>query len=277
MNVNEAPNAIALSAATIAENNAANAVVGTLTGSDPDAGQSVNLTFVLASGAGATDNAHFTIAGNELKLNAPADFETKNSYTIRVRTVDAGGLPLENQFTVTITDVFENVSPTFSGYVAKARKNTPFNVPVSKILAKAEDSDGGTLTVSAVSASSTMGGTVGLAGGAVTCIPPAEFIGFDSFAVTVIDGQGGSVNGTITVFIGTGDPQEATAAQMAVQPDGDIALLFQVTPGQPSTIQRSADMESWEPLQNMTADADGMLPFLDTSPQARSFYRAVSR
>ena len=103
--VNDAPTDIALSASSIAENNAANATVGTLSATDPDAG--ATHTFTLVTGAGSTDNAAFNLSGNSLRLNGSADFETKSSYSVRVRATDNGSLTFEKAFTVSITDVNE--------------------------------------------------------------------------------------------------------------------------------------------------------------------------
>ena len=110
---NTAPTDISLSNATIAENNAPNATIGTLTATDPDAGNTH--TFALVAGVGSTDNAAFSITGNTLTINAAADFETKASYAIRIRTTDsgAGSLTFEKQFTITITDVAESVDIAF--------------------------------------------------------------------------------------------------------------------------------------------------------------------
>ena len=275
LDVNEAPADIALSAATIAEGNAGDAIVGLLSATDPDAGERHD--FTLVAGTGDTDNASFVVFDNALRLAPVADFESQASYTVRVRATDSGGLFSEKQFTITVTDVFENMSPVFSGYLFRARKDIPLTVPAATILARVADTDGGTPAVSAVAASGTMGGAVSLAGNEVIYTPPAGFTGLDTFAVTIVDGQGGSVEGAVTVFIGTGDPLEANTAQMAIQPDGHVALLFQVVPGQPSVIQRSTDLDVWTPLQTVTADADGLLAFLDTSPQMRYFYQAVAR
>ena len=101
--VNDAPTDIALSASSIAENNAANATVGTLSATDPDAG--ATHTFMLVTGTGDTDNAAFNLSGNSLRLNGSADFETKSSYSVRVRATDQGALTFEKQFTILITDV----------------------------------------------------------------------------------------------------------------------------------------------------------------------------
>jgi len=211
-----------------------------------------------------------------LRIEPVADFETQAGYSVRVQVTDSGGQTFEKQFTITITDVFENTSPTFPGYIFRASKDTPLVVPVATILARAVDTDGGTLAISAVAASGTMGGAVSHGGAQVTYTPPAGFSGLDTFAVTIVDGQGGTVDGSITIFISSNDPNEANSAQMALQPDGNVALLFQVIPGQPSAIQRSTDLVAWTTLQNVTADADGLLTFTDTSPQDRYFYQAVA-
>ncbi|MFM7581043.1 MAG: hypothetical protein ACKO5Q_29435, partial [Microcystaceae cyanobacterium] len=81
---NNAPVDLALSATTVDENVAANTVIGTLSSTDPDAGD--NFTYSLVAGTGDTDNAAFSIVGNQLQINNSPDFETKNSYSIRVKT-----------------------------------------------------------------------------------------------------------------------------------------------------------------------------------------------
>ena len=108
VNVNEVPTAIALSNATIDENNAIDASIGTLASTDQDVGDS--FTYSLVSGTGSTDNSKFTIAGNTLKAVEAFDFETKSSYSIRVRTTDAGGLSFEKAFTITVLNVNETPS-----------------------------------------------------------------------------------------------------------------------------------------------------------------------
>ena len=107
-NVNETPTDIALSASSIAENTGANAVVGTLSTTDPEA--SNTFTYTLVTGTGSTDNAAFNISGNQLRVTASLNFETKSSYSIRVRSTDVGGLYTEKTFAITVTNV--NEAPT---------------------------------------------------------------------------------------------------------------------------------------------------------------------
>jgi VCBS repeat-containing protein len=99
-NVNEAPTDVGLSAATIPETAAIGTVVGTLFATDPDAGSS--FAYALVAGDGGADNAAFTIEGTALKTAAAIDFETKSSYSIRVRATDAGGLAHEKVLTITV-------------------------------------------------------------------------------------------------------------------------------------------------------------------------------
>ncbi|HEV3469575.1 MAG TPA: cadherin domain-containing protein [Pyrinomonadaceae bacterium] len=118
-NQNEAPTDIALSNDTVAENSATGTLVGNLSTTDPDAGDS--FTYTLVSGTGDGDNASFQISGSQLQTNASFDFETDSSYSVRVRSTDTGGAFFEEAFTITITDVNEGptltaggVTPTFT-------------------------------------------------------------------------------------------------------------------------------------------------------------------
>ena len=107
-NVNEAPTEIAISFTSIAENAGANAVVGALSTIDTDSGNT--FMYSLVTGAGDTDNGAFNINGSTLQATSGFDFETKSSYTVRVRSTDQGGLFTEKTFTITVTDV--NEAPT---------------------------------------------------------------------------------------------------------------------------------------------------------------------
>ncbi|WP_051289625.1 cadherin domain-containing protein [Dolichospermum circinale] len=107
-NVNERPTDLTLSNSTVAENKAVGTVVGNLTTTDPDTGNT--FTYSLVSGTGATDNSLFTIVDNQLQTNSVFNFESKNSYRIRVKTTDQGGLSFEKQLTIGVSNV--NETPT---------------------------------------------------------------------------------------------------------------------------------------------------------------------
>src|SRR4029079_3813275 len=97
---------LTLSATSIAENRPTGTTVGTLSSTDQDAGET--FTYALVSGSGSADNASFTISGSTLKTAASFNYEAKNTYAIRVRTTDSGGLTRIQSFTITVTDVNES-------------------------------------------------------------------------------------------------------------------------------------------------------------------------
>ncbi len=97
-NVVEPPTDILLSSNTVAEGAETGTNVGTLSaiGGEPAT------LFELVGGVGADNNGSFLIDEGVLKTSTVFDFETKNSYTIRVKATGDGSL--EKVFIITITD-----------------------------------------------------------------------------------------------------------------------------------------------------------------------------
>ena len=100
---NSAPTDIALSSTSVVENQPSGATVGSLSTTDPDAGNT--FTYTLVSGTGSTDNASFSITGNTLLTAALFSYQTQSSYSIRIRSTDQGGLWTEKAFTITVVAV----------------------------------------------------------------------------------------------------------------------------------------------------------------------------
>ncbi len=103
--INESPTDIELSNRRINENSTEGTVVGTFGTTDPD--DSDTFTYRLVGGAGADDNAAFTIVGDQLRINSSPDFETKSSYLIRVQTTDFAGVSYSEAFMINVNDVAE--------------------------------------------------------------------------------------------------------------------------------------------------------------------------
>ncbi|MCB1204664.1 MAG: choice-of-anchor D domain-containing protein, partial [Verrucomicrobiae bacterium] len=104
---------LSLSANSLPENAGANATVGTLSTTDAD-GSDLH-SYTLVTGTGSTDNAAFNLSGSTLRLTATADFETKNSYSVRIQTDDGNGGTFSKAFTISITNVNETPSFTKGG------------------------------------------------------------------------------------------------------------------------------------------------------------------
>ncbi|MDB4794959.1 DUF5011 domain-containing protein, partial [bacterium] len=99
---NNPPTVLALSASSIAENQAIGTVVGVFSTTDVDTGDTH--TYTLVSDSGGTDNGNFVITGSSLETTASFDYETQSGQMIRVETADGNGGTLEQTFTISITD-----------------------------------------------------------------------------------------------------------------------------------------------------------------------------
>ena len=88
---------------TVAENQLPETVVGTLTATDADPGDTFTYKLV-AGGVGAADNTSFHIVGDQLKTKVPLDYETKSSLAIRIQVTDSQGHQFPKRFTITVTD-----------------------------------------------------------------------------------------------------------------------------------------------------------------------------
>ncbi|MBC3789364.1 putative Ig domain-containing protein, partial [Spirosoma utsteinense] len=102
---NNAPTAIALSGTTVAENQPGGTVVGSLSSTDADV-PAQTFTYALVNGSGDADNGAFSLQDNTLRTAVSFDFETKASYTIRVRTTDSGtpAQSYETSFTIAVSN-----------------------------------------------------------------------------------------------------------------------------------------------------------------------------
>ncbi|MFM7517781.1 MAG: cadherin repeat domain-containing protein, partial [Pirellula sp.] len=133
-NVNEAPSSVALTPDSIPENASLGTTIGTLITTDIDGDNVFRYEFV--TGAGSDDNSLFNILGDELKTNASFDFDVKKRYTVRVRAIDLGGLSVEQQLFVNITNV--NDPPTA---ILLSNSSVPENSPISSAVGSFSTTD----------------------------------------------------------------------------------------------------------------------------------------
>ena len=76
-------------------------MVGAFSTTDQDGGAFI---YELVPGAGSTDNAKFATSGSQLLIKESPNFDLQASYTIRVRSTDAGALFTEKSFTILVID-----------------------------------------------------------------------------------------------------------------------------------------------------------------------------
>ncbi|NJM26312.1 MAG: hypothetical protein HC859_13295 [Bacteroidia bacterium] len=117
---NEAPTNISLNGSSVRENaTTLPELVGRFATTDEDAGDIHTYQLM----AGALDNSAFIIDGNNLYLNETADFETKSSYQVQVRSSDRDGLYIDKAFVISVEDVPE--APVIVGQTITLDENTP--------------------------------------------------------------------------------------------------------------------------------------------------------
>lgn len=216
--VNDAPIDITLTNASVDENEAAGTAVGTLDGTDPDAGQTLTFSVVTSGCLGSyPDGSAFAASGTDLQTAEALNYEVKNSYDVCVRATDSGtpALSFEKLFTITVLDVNDAPTTAPDGYLG-AVGNTMFALNLSGtaaprvaitgavLTANDSDEDGDTLTAVAETVTSSGGGTATIdAAGNFTFLPGVGDKGqVDTFTYRVSDGllQG---SGTVSVTIGS--------------------------------------------------------------------------
>jgi hypothetical protein len=97
--VNDAPSAVSISGNVVLEN-LNNQQIGSFSTTDVDSTDTFN--YQLISGLGDTDNALFTIVGNQLKNNTSFDYEGQQTYSIRVKSTDSASTFAEEVFLITV-------------------------------------------------------------------------------------------------------------------------------------------------------------------------------
>ena len=194
----EAPTDFALSANTVAEGAATDAVVGTLQGVvDPDVGDAH--VFSLVDDAGG----RFKIAGSELQVadGALLDFETVAVHAVAVRVTDSAGLFVDKTFTINVTDA--NDAPTgFTLSASTVAEGVAADTVVGTLQDVVDPDAGDTHTFSLVDDA---GGRFKLVGTELRVADGAlldfEAAAVHAITVRVTDGAGLSVDKTLTINV----------------------------------------------------------------------------
>ena len=230
--VNEAPSA-ADASFTIAENAGTNAVVGSVTASDPDAGDTISyaITGGNADGAFAIDaNGQITVANGSL-----LDHETAPSRTLTVTVTDAAGLTDTATITVGVTDV--NEAPTAADASFTIAENAGTNAVVGSVTAS--DPDAGD-TISYAITGGNADGAFAIDGNGQITVANGSLLDHETapsrtLTVTVTDAAG--LTDTATVTVGVTDVNEAPTAADAsftiAENAGTNAVVGSVTASDP--------------------------------------------
>jgi VCBS repeat-containing protein len=265
-----APTLLNLSNASVQTTAGVNALVGVLSTTDASVGDT--FTYTIVSGTGDTDNAAFTLVGNNLRVNDPVALGN-GPRSVRIRTTDSGGNSIEQAFTITVSSysapvaVADTASATEAGGVANA--NAGVN-PVGNVLANDQSSN--TKTITAIA-----GGTIGTArvgtygsltlnadgtytymvnnsNAAVQALRTNADTLTDTFTYTMADNTAATSSATLTVTIhGANDAPRVATAITTQQVTVSTPLLYVVPVG------TFADVDAGDTL-TYTATLNGGAP-----------------
>ncbi|MGI9487619.1 MAG: cadherin domain-containing protein, partial [Geminicoccaceae bacterium] len=267
-NVNDAPDDLTLSNASVAENAANGTVVGTASGSDVDQGDV--LSYQLTDDA----DGRFAIDANSGEVTvadgSALDHEAAASHDVTVRVTDDAGAGYDEIFTINVGDV--NEGPTAAADAAATAENASISVDV---LANDSDPDAGdSLSLSSVTLVSGSG-SASIVSGEVRYDPGSDY---DHLAVGetatveidygVEDGGGLTDTGRLTLTVtGSNDGPvvaNALADQAATE---DSAFSFQV----PADAFSDADMSDVLTYGATLADGSALPSWLSFDASTRTF------
>jgi hypothetical protein len=223
---NAMPTAINLGNNSVAENAASDTTVGTLSTVDSDSGDTH--TYALVSGSGDTDNASFVLDGATLKTAASFDFETKSSYSVRLRTTDNGGLngSFEQALTINVTNVNEapvavndTVDPLTTIFVGGQATSIT-------VLANDTDPENDTLSVGSVNTTGTQGSVTNNSTDVSYTAPNAN--GSSSFSYQAGDGLLSSTDATVNVTYVKNDPRGDCNANGSLTAADFVATILEI-------------------------------------------------
>jgi len=240
-NVNEGPAELALDANSVVENAADGTVIGSVSVTDVDAGDSH--TFALTSDAGGRftidpDTGEITVADGSL-LN----YEAATSHTVTVRVTDAAGATYDETFTINLTEV--NEGPTTRDLSLTAEDGAP--VTTSDLRAQGDDPDGDALELVAFT-NPEHGRLVNNGDGTLTYIPTGGYSGSDTFTYTLSDGRGGTITGTITVQVEAAPTAEATPTRIHVV---DTQRMTPAAPAERTPAEAPPAPELWDGTESL--------------------------
>ncbi|WP_316814444.1 MBG domain-containing protein, partial [Pedobacter heparinus] len=195
-----APTNISLAGITLYENSTAGTSAGILSSTSDD--PSATFTYTLAAGTGDTDNASFAIIGNRINTTASLNFESKASYSLRVKSTTQYGLSLEKVLTIALSDV--NEIPTLATIADQTICYTiaAQTVVLTGISAGPETAQSTVLSVSSNNADLFDALTVtgsGATGSLNYRVKPGALAGTATITVTVKD-NGGTANAGVDTY-----------------------------------------------------------------------------
>jgi hypothetical protein len=196
---------------------------------------------------------------------------TNTSYRVIQTALTVGGNTVTAQYVLTL-----DRPPVADDDVITAAQGETIQILFSQVLTNVSDADGNALAITDYSDLSANGGWVSTNDTSFTYAPPKGLTGQDRFAYIVADGRGGECVGIIIInFM----PTNSMEINLATGGSPGAKLTMSGIPNQVYQIQVSTDLVHWTNLNTVTADATGIIEYLDAAATEypHRFYRAEAQ
>ena len=196
---------------------------------------------------------------------------TNTSYRVIQTALTVGGNTVTAQYVLTL-----DRPPVADDDEITAAQGETIQILFSQVLTNVFDADGNALTITDFSDLSANGGRVSTNDTSFTYAPPKGLTGQDRFAYIVADGRGGECVGIIIInFM----PTNSMKINLSTGESAGAKLTMSGIPNQVYQIQTSTDLVNWTNLNSVTADATGIIEYLDAAATEypHRFYRAEAQ
>lgn len=263
--------------------------VGAITSSANPALPGANVTFTMTVGAVApgvgtpSGTVNFridgSVAGSGALAGGVATF-TISTLALGSHTVAAeyaGDVNFVGSTNALAPNQVINTPPVAGADTIERYPTQGVKVRLSTLLANDSDADADTLTIT-VGTTSTNGATITVSGNWVQYTPAPGSTNVDEFTYTISDGRGAVVTGTVTVSIKVdNDPgQNLVITDLG---GGSFQIRGNGIPGRAYRLQFTDTLTpaAWAELPggSVTADANGVFVFIDTTGSSMRYYRSV--
>lgn len=206
------------------ENSSQGHVLGTIQGSDPNAGQSLSYQIVSGNTGGAF--AIHAASGQLSVANAGAiNFEVTPSYSLVVRVTDSGSPALFADATigVNVTNVDEGPALANDDTFTLVEDSPEFLITMASLLANdTPDPDDGSKFLLGVG--NALHGTASYVSGSFSYVPDEDFCGADQFAYILDGGDSAIVDVTVTCV--NDAPRLSIPANATLVENGEVTIGF---------------------------------------------------
>jgi hypothetical protein len=184
--------------------------------------------------------------------------------------------PLASAKPLLLVTLPPNTMPQFPGFAFTTAEDLPVILSHQEILAGATDADGDPLSLVIEDGTTSAGGQIASAEGSFTYTPSIDYLGQDSFLLSVQDVRGATVSAILNITV-IADGVSGIIPRVEKMPEGAF-IHFTGQPGFGYFLQRSDDLVEWRSLAPLMRKADGLIEYMDVeAPEGRVFYRISDR